>query len=409
MVGASRCRPGAKGAPAHGMRSSEKAVPMRERFRHAAALAAAAVVAAGGAAAQGPPSLVGVDEVRHEPLAQTQPVLGRFVARQGGEVAARIAGPVTEMHIDVGDRVAEGDVLAVLDLDRLRLQRDLAAANEREMAAQVESARAQLAKRRQALERLEAIRESAAFNQARYDDAVQDAVAGESAVAAAAAGLARVRASLRIAEDELADGQVTAPYGGVVTARHTEIGAYVSIGDPVATLLNENDLEIEADVPYNRILGLLPGTVVAIALADGAPHHAVVRAVGAEQNAMTQTRRVRFTPRIDGAGVAIAAGESASVNLPLGVPREVVSVHKDAILKRQGLSLVYVVNAESAAEIRPVELGEAVGPRFEVLDGVAAGERVVVRGNERLRPGQAVRVGDPETAQGTGANTEGDG
>ena len=409
MVGASRCRPGAKGAPAGDMRSSEKAVPMRERFRHAAALAAAAVVAAGGAAAQGPPSLVGVDEARHEPLAQTQPVLGRFVARQGGEVAARIAGPVTEMHIDVGNRVAEGDVLAVLDLDRLRLQRDLAAANEREMAAQVESARAQLAKRRQALERLEAIRESAAFNQARYDDAVQDAVAGESAVAAAAAGLARVRASLRIAEDELADGQVTAPYGGVVTARHTEIGAYVSIGDPVATLLNENDLEIEADVPYNRILGLLPGTVVTIALANGAPHHAVVRAVGAEQNAMTQTRRVRFTPRIDSAGVAIAAGESASVNLPLGVPREVISVHKDAILKRQGLSLVYVVNAESAAEIRPVELGEAVGPRFEVLDGVAAGERVVVRGNERLRPGQAVRVGDPETAQGTGANTEGDG
>ena len=284
---------------------------MRETTRRAVlAAAAAALLAAGGAAAQ-QPSPVGVDSVRHEPLAQTQPVLGRFVARQGGAVAARIAGPVTEMRVEVGDRVQAGDVLAVLDLDRLRLQRDLAAAAEREMAAQVESARSQLAKRVQALERLEAIRESAAFSQARYDDAVQDAATGRSAVAAAAAGLARARASLRIAEDELADGQVTAPYDGVVTTRHTEVGAYVAVGAPVVTLLNENDLEIEADVPYNRISGLAPGSAVTIALADGSPHSALVRAVGAEQNAITHTRRVRFMPRVEGAAVANAAGESA--------------------------------------------------------------------------------------------------
>ena len=381
---------------------------MREPMRPSAAtVLAAAVLAATGAAAQGPPSMVGVDEVRHEPLAQTQPVLGRFVARQGGEVAARTAGPVTEIRVDAGDRVAAGDVLAVLDLDRLRLQRDLAVASARETEALVESAKAQLAKRRQALERLAGIRESAAFSQARYDDAVQDAAIADSDVAAAAAALARVRARLRLAEDELADGEVTAPYDGVVTTRHTEVGAWVDLGAPVVTLLNENDLEIEADVPYNRIAGLQPGTPVTVALADGTPHAAAVRAVGAEQNAMTQTRRVRFTPEIEGASVANAAGESVSVNLPLGAPRQVVSVHKDAILKRQGLSLVYIVSAEGTAEIRPVELGEAVGPRFEVLGGVMAGDLVVVRGNERLRPGQAVQVGEPETAAADAGEGEG--
>ena len=375
------------------------------RLWAAAGGAALAVAAAFGAAAQ-QPSLVGVDEVRHEPLAQTQPVLGRFVARQGGEVAARTAGAVTGMRVEVGDRVAAGDVLAVLDLDRLRLRRDLAAATRREMAAQAESAEALLAKRRQALERLGGIRESAAFSQARYDDAVQDAAAAEAALAAAKAGLARARASLRIAEDELADGEVSAPYDGVVTVRHTEVGAYVGVGQPVVTLLNENDLEIEVDVPYNRISGLAPGTQVTVVLADGSPHAATVRAVGAEENAMTHTRQVRFAPRVEGAAVANAVGESVSVNLPLGAPRQVVTVHKDAILKRQGLSLVYAVNADSAAEIRPVELGEAVGPRFEVLHGVTAGERVVVRGNERLRPGQTVRIGDDDAAGAGGAGGE---
>lgn len=385
---------------------------MRRRMRFAAALAAAVPALSGGAAAQ-QPSLVVVDDVRHEPLAQTQPVLGRFVARQGGEVSARIAGPVTEMRVDVGDRVKAGDVIAVLDLDRLRLQRDLAAATEREMTALAASARARLAKRRQDLERLEAIRESAAFSQARYDNAVQDLAIDEGAAAAAAAALARVRASLRLAEDDLADGEVAAPYDGVVVTRHTEIGAWVGVGAPVATLLNEGDLEIEVDVPYNRIAGLAPGTAVAIALADGSPYAAAVRAVGAEQNAITHTRQVRFTPEITGAEVANAAGESVSVDLPLGAPRQVVTVHKDAILKRQGLSLVYVVNGEGAAEIRPVELGEAVGPRFEVLGGVAVGEATVIRGNERLRPGQAVQVGDPEdfenqTAAEAAPNEEGE-
>ena len=381
---------------------------MREGPGRAAVLAAAAIVLAHSAAAQ-QPSLVVVDEVRHEPLSQTQPVLGRFVARQGGEVAARIAGPVTEMRVEVGDRVEAGDTMAVLDLERLKLQRDLAASTEREMTALLESARSQLAKRRQDLERLEAIRESAAFSPARYDNAVQDAAISESAVAAAAAALARARASLRIARDELADGEVAAPYAGVVTERHTEVGAWVGVGAPVATLLNENDLEIEADVPYNRISGLSPGTAVTVSLADGSPHAAIVRAVGAEQNALTHTRRVRFTPEVMGAAVANAVGESVSVSLPLGAPRQVLTVHKDAILKRQGLSLVYVVNDEGAAEIRPVSLGEAVGPRFEALDGVGVGERVVIRGNERLRPGQAVSIGEAEAEEAAGAPaTEGE-
>ena len=380
---------------------------MRAGAGRAAVLAVAAVLAAHAAAAQ-QPSLVVVDEIRHEPLSQTQPVLGRFVARQGGEVAARTAGPVTEMRIDVGDRVKAGDTMAVLDLDRLKLQRDLAASTEREMAALLDSAKAQLTRRRQDLERLEAIRESAAFSPARYDNAVQDAAISESAVAAAAAALARARASLRIARDELADGEVAAPYAGVVTERHTEVGAWVGVGAPVATLLNENDLEIEADVPYNRISGLSPGTAVTVSLADGSPHAAIVRAVGAEENALTHTRRVRFTPQVTGAEVANAVGESVSVSLPLGAPRQVLTVHKDAILKRQGLSLVYVVNAEGAAEIRPVSLGEAVGPRFEVLDGVAVGERAVIRGNERLRPGQAVSVGEAEQAAADAPATEGE-
>ncbi len=345
------------------------------------------------------PALVGVDEAKIEPLAQTQPVIGRFVARQAGEVAARTDGAVTQIGAQVGDRVTAGDLLAVLDVDRLTWRRDLASSTAKEMSALRESANSQLDKRRQELARLEGIRTSAAFSQARYDDAVQDVLTAESAVAAAAAVLARVRTNLKLAQDDLDHGTVRAPYDGVVSFRHTEIGAYVRVGDPVISLVNENDLEIEADVPYNRIAGLQSGTVVTVTLADQTAHNAVVRAVGAEENAMTRTRLVRFTPAIESATVPNAVGESVSVLLPLGLARDVVTVHKDAVLKRQGLSLVYVIDEESNAQIRPVELGEAVGSRFVVFSGVAPGDQVVVRGNERLRPGQAVSIGAPETAE----------
>ena len=350
---------------------------------------------------------VGVDTVLAEPLSQTVPVAGRFVARQAGAVAARTEGAITEMTVQIGDHVTAGDVLAVFDVDRLSWRRDLARATAREMEGRLAAANSELSKKKAELTRLEGIRSSAAFNQARYDNAIQDVAIAEGTVAAAAAVLARERAALKLAEDDLRHGRLKAPYNGVVSRRHTEAGAYVRAGDPVVSLVNQDDLEIEADVPYNRIPGLAPGTMVSVNLADGSEHQAIVRALGAEENPLTRTRLVRFTPVPNGGEIANAVGESLAVWLPLGAPRQVVSVHKDAVLKRQGLSLVYVVTVENIAQIRPVELGEAVGPRFVVLDGLAPGEQVVVRGNERLRPGQEVMILPPEEPE-TAAEAGGD-
>ncbi|MDP7174335.1 MAG: efflux RND transporter periplasmic adaptor subunit [Alphaproteobacteria bacterium] len=350
---------------------------------------------------------VGVDTVLAEPLSQTVPVAGRFVARQAGAVAARTEGAITEMTVQIGDHVTAGDVLAVFDVDRLSWRRDLARATAREMEGRLAAANSELSKKKAELTRLEGIRSSAAFNQARYDNAIQDVAIAEGTVAAAAAVLARERAALKLAEDDLRHGRLKAPYNGVVSRRHTEAGAYVRVGDPVVSLVNQDDLEIEADVPYNRIPGLAPGTMVSVNLADGSEHQAIVRALGAEENPLTRTRLVRFTPVPNGGEIANAVGESLAVWLPLGAPRQVVSVHKDAVLKRQGLSLVYVVTVENIAQIRPVELGEAVGPRFVVLDGLAPGEQVVVRGNERLRPGQEVMILPPEEPE-TAAEAGGD-
>ncbi len=344
------------------------------------------------AAAQQPPAVVSVDEVRVEAMAQTVPVIGRLVARRAGEVAARTAGPVAALHVAVGDRVTRGDPIAVLDTVRLRAERDRLAATVNEAQAQVERLTAQAALRRQELRRLEGLQDSAAFSQSRFEDARQEVIIAESAIGTAEAARVRAMASLSLNRIDLSWATIEAPYPGVITLVHTEVGAWLGVGERVVTMVSDIDLEVEADVPSRRIEALEAGTVVGLVLDDGTEHGAVVRAVVPEENALTRTRQVRFTPRFGTVLKPLAINQSATVVLPAGRSRDVLTVHKDAVVRRQGQAFVYVAE-DGQAQIRPVQLGTAVGGRFEVLGGLGPGEPVVVRGNERLRPGQPITVG----------------
>ena len=334
---------------------------------------------------------VDVDEVRVEPLSQTVPVIGRLVARQSGIVAARIGGPVADMRVSVGDRVKKGDILGVLDTARLQRQRALLAADVAETMAQINLAESLLALRRQELSRLEGLKNSAAFSKGRHEDTRQQVVVEQSSVGVAMARKERAEANLALAEIDLYYAEVRAPYDGVVTLVHTETGSWVTSGGPVVSMVGDRQLEIEADVPANRIPALESGMVVSIALDDDSLYQAVVRVVVPEENPLTRTRQVRFTPDVEMADRTLAVNESVVLQVPAGPYREVVTVHKDALITRQGQTLVYIA-ADGKANIRPVEIGVAVGGRFEVISGVASGELAIIRGNERLRPGQGVTV-----------------
>ena len=344
------------------------------------------------------PAPVRVDKVVVQPLAETAPVFGRLVSRMRGSVAAQTVGAVTEMRVQVGDRVAEGDVLAVLDIEKLTSERDARAATADAVAARAAAAEARLERIEQEIARYEKLRRSAAFNKARLQDKEQERASLGSEVDAARAQLVQAKASLALAEMNLARGTVRAPYDGVVTARHTEVGSYLKEGGAVVALVNDRYLEIEADVPAARIAGLTTGAEVAFELADGSRHRATVRAVVPDENAMTRTRVVRFTPDFGRTVTPLAANAAATVVLPIGAPAPALTVHKDAVVRQGQRTLVYVAN-NGKAEQRAVRLGRASGTRFEVTEGLAEGDLAIVRGNERLRPGQPVLVPGAEAGQ----------
>ena len=372
--------------------------------------------------AQTGPVVVGVDAVKREALSRTVTVIGRLVSRQRGVVAANTRGRVGEVRVQVGERVEKGDVLAILDRDRLAWWRDQARSEVTEaqanlanaqarvnrINARMVTAQARLALAEQELARFEKLRGSVAFSPANYDDKrlevevarrVVEEVGAEVDEALTvtdqfAARLTRARITLELAADELDDAEVRAPYPGVVTSRQTEAGAYLNLGDPVVSLLNDQDLEIEADVPFKRLAGVPSGARVRFSLDEAEVFDALVRAIGAEENPQTRTRVVRFQPLFDKPRRSLAEGQSVTLILPAGPAREIVSVHKDAVIRQAGSAIVFIVTG-SAAEIRPVTLGDSNGVRFEVLHGLEAGDLVVVRGNERLQPGQAVAYESP--------------
>ncbi len=340
--------------------------------------------------AQGKPALVKVDTVVEEPLRQTVPVLGRFVARQSGDVAAFVGGPVSEVLVEVGDRVQKGDPLVRQDTEYATGNRDLRAAEVREKEAGLEKARAQLRLVSLELNRLERLKKSPAFSKARHEDKRAEMLRYRGGVNEAVASVARARANQTLAELALSRTVIVAPFNGVVVFRHTSVGAYVNPGAPVVTLVNDEDMEIEAEIPADRLPGLSAGRMVGIRLDNGAEFMARVRAIIPTENALTRTRPVRFTPEgANGASRGLATDQSVTVLLPVGEERQITTVHKDAIVIKGGKSVVYKV-ADGKAMLNPVRLGEASGVRFEVLAGLVAGDVVVVRGNERLRPGQPV-------------------
>lgn len=342
------------------------------------------------AVAQEQETAVGMDAVRSEPLRQTVPVIGRFVPRQAGVVASRVAGAVDAYTVEVGDVVKAGDILAGIVDDTFEWERNRRRAEVATARAQLETSKASLHLLEQELGRLEALRTSPAFSQARYDDKLQETVRARSQVAESQAELRAAEAEAQLAQIQFDDTTIKAPYGGTVTQRHSEAGAYLRIGDPVVSLLDNGNLEIEADVPSNRIAGLEQGRELRAVLDNGAEIKATVRAVIPDENPRTRTRRARFVAEFkDAAHGGMAANQSVTVHVPAGEVTTVVTVHKDAVLNRSGNRLV-VLNDGGKATFRPVKLGQAVGQRFVVESGLAVGDEVVVRGNERLRPGQAI-------------------
>ncbi len=332
-----------------------------------------------GGPPQRPPQAVKLDKVRLETTKETYSVIGRITALQSGPLSARISGAVETVNVEVGDRVAKGDVIATLSKGRLLAERQ-------RITAQVARHRTMVNNAQRELKRMQSLSRSAAFSRARFEDQ-------EGLVAERKAQLAEYTAALRRLEIDIKDASIKAPYDAVVTEKHVVEGGYVNVGNRVVTLLNDKSAEVEAEIPSFRVVGLKLGATGTIITESGKRYSALVRAIIPTDNTRTRSRPIRLVSDFGDDATRLANNQSVTVELPLTNGNKILTVHKDAIIKRANGNIVFVVKGNNAT-MRIVKLGRGIGNKFQVLEGLKEGDMVVVRGNERLGAGGRIKLAE---------------
>ena len=369
---------------------------LRQRSIMTRVLICIAPIYSGIAVADQRATLVHIDDSRFELIREVETVVGHLVPRQAGYVATRIEGPIDAIHVEVGDEVVKGQKIATIDAEILRIRMALRDARVSEAKANLAIRRSELSRVRQEKNRLQKLKSSAATSVAQYDDAVQRELTASAREKEAKVRVTIAQSELQLAAINLRYAIVNAPYDGVIAERLAETGEYVKQGQRLLRLVSYRQLELEANVSYNQAIALVPNTPVPFRMEGGALHHATVRAVVPEENSRTRTRRVRFTLDPDTPYSNLAANQSVILTLPVGPPQEAVTVHKDALVHKGGKILVYVVRDNKALP-RPVTLGISSGNRIAITQGLQANEAVIIRGNERITPGQAVKIAKPNS------------
>ncbi len=375
-------------------------------FRSVSKAAILALVIALPAAGQQGPSAVGVETVDIRRFAETVPIFAEVVTARDGQVATRVAGSVSSVDVVEGALVSAGEPMVRLDTELLDILLRRAEAEVAVAEAGLAVAQTRVNTSRTAFERVAGLQGTSAFSSGRFDDAEGELLAAEGQIAEADARLAVAEAARAEAAYNLERATVLAPFDGAVLDVLVNPGEFIQIGAPVVRLLDTATLEVEASVPAQYIDLMTPGLRVAARTDTGAEFEFALRALLPIETAATRTRPVRFAAPDLAASRTTAVGQSVTVMIPIGEARDLLTVPKDALVQARGGWMVFVVE-DGTAQPRTVEVGMAVGDRFEVVSGLSEGDVVVTRGNERLRPGQEVAPMVSDTAsQGAASATD---
>lgn len=332
-----------------------------------------------------------VDTVQTVSVSETVAVFGEIVSRQAGPVQVAISAPVSAVHVRVGDRVQQGDLIATLDSSMLELQKNTVDARITMAEWASRRAQSQLELAKQQEERFRQLRHSAATSEAQLEDAELALKISQQALGESRAAIDQIRRELAISEHNISLTKITAPYSGVIVERTIEIGQYMRTGDRVVRIISDHDLEIEAYIPYRYVDQLKVGDTVDAEFDNGNTFTTQLRAFIPEEHVSTRTRAVRFEFDQNTIDDLLAINQNVILNIPVSAEKEALTVHKDAVLTQQDGHIVYVVSDGNATP-QTIQIGNANGSRFEVVAGLNEGDQVVVRGNERLTPGQMVTI-----------------
>ncbi len=286
------------------------------------------------------------------------------------QVVPRIAGQVIELLAEEGDLVTAGQVLARLDAERLRLE--------------LVRSQADLKRLEQDLARQREMRERDMIS-AEVFERLQFEVEAQ-------------RAEHELARLELSYSDISAPISGVVSERMVRVGNMVNTADPVFEITALDPLQAVLDVPERELSRLAAGQT-ALLQADALPGESFTgQVVRIAPVIDPESGTFRVTVELGGAEGRLRPGMFGRFSIVYDQRDDVVLVPAAAVLSEDGRSSVFVVS-DGRAERRAVVPGYRDNGHYEIIEGLQAGEQIVVTGQASLRSGAEVLViGEPTSA-----------
>lgn len=319
-----------------------------------------------------PKAIVKVENAVNIEIAPFIWVSGTVIGRFDSKIAAEVTG-VLENVLDVGDELEKNSVIAKIDDSKYQLALNEISAEVKPIETMVEFFR----KEAERLEKL-AKQNNAARNQLDQTQASHDE---------ALAKIKIIKAKLAMARDDLDKTTVRAPFSGVVMERYKTPGERVEAGDQIVRLINTGKIEVQARIPQESFQHINVGDVLSIKGPSGVIEGTVRVAipVGDDVSRLYEIR-IEFNNETWPVGTAV------QVASPVNKKQNVIAVSRDALVIRQSGVVIYKINNDNQAELVPVKTGVANTTHIQVIGNVNENDKVVIRGNERLRPGQTVQV-----------------
>lgn len=299
--------------------------------------------------------------VEAAPLFEHVRLDGTVEAVQQSTVSAQTSGTIVELPFDVDDHVSSGDLIARLDATEQR-------SRLRQAEAELEEADSRLSDARQQFERVESLYARDVASRADFDQA-------RNGLNAAQARLARARSAVDEAREQFEYTRVTAPYTGVVTARHVQIGESVRPGQALLSGFSLSELRVSVAVPQRYVARLRENESPRVHLDDG--RQLDTGGVTLFPFADERSHAVRTRIALDEPPATVYPGLLVSVTIPLE-RRQALWIPIDSLLRRGELRAVFVRTDDGAARLRQVRTGTREAGRIEILAGVAAGEHVAL-------------------------------
>ncbi len=323
-----------------------------------------------------PPAKVVVTKVVHEEIAQNQSALGTLYYERISHISSELAGLVAEIHVKEGERIKKEATLIVLNTEILETDIKLTKTRIAQIALRIEKAE----KNFQRLQRLYA---QEGVSEKDYEDALytyQDLIKDKQAT-----------------EDSLAKllihkkrSTIKAPFDGVVLSKNVDIGDWVQQGKEIVSIGSSADLFVRVPVGETMLRHITLGENVPVLInAFGIELTGTIAAIAPKADPQTKNvfLKVKIAPQDN-----IAENMSATVHVAASAKQKLAIIPRDALIKFQGNDFIYTIK-EGKAAILPVNIVAFLGQKVGVDNPyMVPGMMVVIEGNERLRPDQAVEV-----------------